>query len=268
MEVYVYAAGVKFRAARVPEREESCTLRRASRHHLPHPTPVRRTNLTGLILEQLRHYVLTHGFTAEDRLPPERDLAARLSVSRPSLRNALDWLSERGALRRVQGGGTFLQPNFLEVLTEAGLGATNPERNIAEVIEARVHLEPILARLAAERITADQATALRAEVAQAADLMEDVAAWRDHDLRLHVRIARLAGNSILCATIEAVYSDIVRLWREHSEELDRRELQSEHEAIVDAIAHGDADTAEQRMREHLESLHRAASGRQLRAVSA
>jgi len=211
---------------------------------------------------------LTHGFTTDDRLPPERDLAARLSVSRPSLRNALDWLSERGALRRVQGGGTFLQPNFLEVLTEAGLGGSGPDHNIAEVIEARVHLEPILARMAAERITADQAAALRADVAQAAELIDNTAAWRDHDLRLHVRIARLAGNAVLCATLEAVYADIVRLWREHADDLDRRELQSEHEAIVDAITHGDADTAEQRMREHLESLHRATGGRQLRAVSA
>lgn len=242
-------------------------MRRASRHHLPHPAPVRRTNLTGLILEQLRYYVLTHGFTAEDRLPPERDLAARLSVSRPSLRNALDWLSERGALRRVQGGGTFLQPNFLEVLTEAGVGRSGTERDIADVIEARDFLEPILVRLAAERITAEQAALLRAEVAQAAELVDDAAAWRDHDLRLHVRIARLAGNAVLCETLEAVYANIVRLWREHAEDLDRRELQSEHEAIVDAVAHGDVDTAEQRMREHLETLHRAAGGRQVRVAS-
>lgn len=216
--------------------------------------PVRRTNLTQLILDQLRCYVLNNGLVEEDRLPPERELAAQLNVSRPSLRNALDWLEERGALRRVQGGGTFLQPNFLHVIADArDLGGPS-DTNLHDAIEARVHLEPAVIRLAAERITGEELEQLAEEVAKAKYRTSDVAFWRWHDLQFHSRLARVCGNSILSQALETILSDVFLLCTSHADRFDIARAQAEHEQILEALTWRDGELAAQRMSEHLQSV--------------
>lgn len=215
--------------------------------------PVRRANLTQLILDQLRSYVLTNGLVEEDRLPPERELASQLSVSRPSLRNALDWLEERGALRRVQGGGTFLQPNFLHVIADARESNSNGDMSLRTAREARLHLEPILVRLACERITQKDLDALAAEVSKAKFRTEDAAFWRWHDLQLHSRIARSSGNDMLARTLQDALSDIYLSWVTQTEPSDCARAQREHELIVEALVWRDGDLAATRMAEHLQN---------------
>lgn len=213
--------------------------------------PVRRANLTQLILDQLRSYVLTNGLVEDDRLPPERELASQLSVSRPSLRNALDWLEDRGALRRVQGGGTFLQPNFLHVIADAREANANGESCLTEAREARLHLEPVLIRLACERMPQKELDGLVDEVAKARFRTQDATFWRWHDLQFHSRVARASGNSILARTVEEILNDIYLSAVTQSELPDFQTAQAEHEQIVEALSWRDQDLAASRMSEHL-----------------
>ncbi len=162
----------------------------------PGPDPVHRTNLTTLILYRLRDFAIAQGLVEGDRLPPERELAARLSVSRPTLRGALDWLNRRGALRRVQGGGTFLEANFLAALAEGPNAASSESAELREVAEARCALEPLLAKMAAERMTPDDAHRLQSAIERSAKCVDDRRAWHQHDLQFHLEVARLAGNCV------------------------------------------------------------------------
>jgi GntR family transcriptional repressor for pyruvate dehydrogenase complex len=216
--------------------------------------PVRRTNLTQLILDQLRSYVLNNGLVEEDRLPPERELAAQLNVSRPSLRNALDWLEERGALRRVQGGGTFLQPNFLHVIADARDSEGAGDQCLREAIEVRVHLEPVLIRLASERASQAELNALAEETAKAKFRTADLAFWRWHDLQFHSRLARFARNAALARTLEEALADVYLLSAGQREPNDFARAQSEHELILEALMWRDADAASSRMSEHLQGM--------------
>jgi GntR family transcriptional repressor for pyruvate dehydrogenase complex len=224
---------------------------------MPVSAPVRRTKLLNLILNQLRDYAITHGLAEDDRLPPERDLAAQLSVSRPSLRNALDWLSQRGALRRVQGGGTFLRSNFLVVLAQDEAGAELPEDQIAEVVEARVQLEPMLIRMAAGHIKQQDLEWFRHEFSRVENRLDNLDGWRHHDLSFHVRLSRLSGNSILAETLDAIFPRVLKLWTATPGFFNRAEALSDHRAIIDALGRGDAEMAARRMYKHVLDFKRS-----------
>jgi len=237
---------------------------RLRRTHLPGPAPVRRTNLTQLILDQLRDYVLGHGLLEEDRLPPERELAAQLDVSRPSLRNALDWLAQRGALRRVQGGGTFLQSTFLTVLAEAHIAAQTESPNVGDVAEARGYLEPLLVELAAERADDEELEALTADSARAGERLDDTEFWRQHDLAFHSRVAKLSGNAVLGESLIAALRQSAGSGPSTVAQFDSRNCHEQHAEIIAALARRDGENAARLMREHLQSCHGVAESATLR----
>ncbi len=224
------------------------------RSPLPSPTPVRRAKLTTLILDQLRQFVITHGLVENDRLPPERDLAIRLQVSRPTLRNALNWLHDREALRRVQGGGTFLQANFLDVIADYE-GEHVPLANVLEVCEARIIIEPTLARLAAERINSRDLESLHVELRRGQQRLADDSGFRRHELQFHIRLAQAAGNAVICGVIEPLLTRANTAAHRANGNHDPRRSLNDHQCIVDAITRRDGHAAAQYMTEHLRSSH-------------
>lgn len=102
-------------------------------------------------LEQLRGLINQHESTPGTPLPTERELSETLGVGRREVRRALDVLEEEGRIWRKQGKGTFIGPSApVEPLALQGLVQ---QTNLLEVMEARLQLEPGLARLAALRAT-------------------------------------------------------------------------------------------------------------------
>lgn len=219
--------------------------------------PVRRTSLVNLILDRLRELIASQGLRPGNRLPPERQLAKQLNVSRPSLRAALDLLSQRGALRRVQGGGTYLQPNFATILAEVQETAGVDESTFPEVVEARRCLEPMLVELVAEKANSEQIESLRLEVMEAGENLDDVLAWHQHDLRFHTQLARLSGNSILSATLESLFPRVLASWQANPERFDIPMFHADHLAVVDALSNGKGTEAAEVMRRHLKSFQQA-----------
>jgi GntR family transcriptional repressor for pyruvate dehydrogenase complex len=212
--------------------------------------PVRRKSLVSLILDQLREFIASAGLRAGDRLPPERQLAEQLAVSRPSLRIALDWLSERGALRRVQGGGTYLEPNIAMVLAQSRDNEFVDKAHLRDVVEARFLIEPHLAELAASRGTPEQIQKLRQGVEEARG--GDPFAWYQHELVFHVGLARLAGNAFLAGALETMFPQILATWQARTEPFDVAGAAADHLRILDAIAQKDGTLASREMTNHLE----------------
>jgi DNA-binding FadR family transcriptional regulator len=246
-------------------RVEKHPLKINTRQRMPVPSPVRRTRLVTLILDQLRQYVIVHGLGEGDRLPPERELATQLKVSRPTLRAALDWLDQRGVLRRVQGGGTFVRANLLSVLAQCADNATNGDEQIHEVVEARRLLEPILIRLATKRASDADLETLRKDIEQIAAQAEDAEAWFQHDLQFHIRVARLAQNTILSRCMESLLSPVYSAWRANRPEFDLSRALSEHRAMVAAMLRRDADKAVRLSEAHLEQLEHVVRTSSLKA---
>lgn len=211
-------------------------------------------------LNRLRGWLLAEANAAGTRLPPERELAARLAVSRSELRKALLVLEVEGRLRREVGRGTVvLDParGSGTVLGDGILHALAARTGPHEAMIARLVLEPELARLAALHATPLQ-------IARARHLSEDmrrVTSWADYealDAAFHDLIAEAAGNPLLHEmhrVLNYVRQKVV--WRHLALPTDRPPPDyhslREHDALVRALETRDRAGAKEAMRAHLEA---------------
>lgn len=211
--------------------------------------------VTAGLAERIKHYVVEQGFTHNARLPPERRLSEVFGVSRAELRRALAGLEADGLIWRHVGRGTFIgaRPvHNLDDVTFLGQLASP-----AQVLEARLAIEPELARLAALHGVSGDCDAIRAcaERARAAGDWRSYEAW---DNKLHHAIAKATKNKLLIFlfdTLNVVRRSIV--WgQERTTERPPADHESfdQHDAIVAAIATHDPAAAAAAMRDHLRSV--------------
>ena len=205
------------------------------------------------IADQIRTLIADGEFTPGERLPPERDLAKQLGVSRPSLREALIALEMETLLDVRVGSGIYVtQPD--EARRSAGLaGASGP----FEVIRARRLIEGECAALAAKAATTAQVRAIRE--AHAAIVEESK---RDHnplsaDRLFHVRIAEAGGNSALVLVVQTLWDQRMGpLYRTLERKLEYPMMAAdtirEHKAIVATIARHDPRAARGAMHQHMD----------------
>lgn len=185
-----------------------------------------------------------------DRLPPERELAKRFRVSRPTIREALAALELAGMVESRQGSGTIV------VATSARVAGWGKQILPPQVFEARLVIEPQLAALAAEKRYPEDVTALR-ETLHRLEAEFDRTSSYESDLPLHHAVARAARNPILQQAMEeALAYTRDELWVD----LRRRALVAyearqghvqEWREIVDFITEGKPDEAASVWRRHL-----------------
>jgi DNA-binding FadR family transcriptional regulator len=202
------------------------------------------------LLRAIKLGVVAHG----ESLPPERELAARLAVSRETLREAIRALQQAGFVesRRGRYGGTFI------IYRPAAPGEDDVRRLVADMgaelddaLSYRQVLEPGAAALAAARaLSAEQRQYLQAR-------LEDVAAaepadYRLLDTRFHLAVAELAGSASLYASIAETrlrLNDLLNAIPLLQPNIEHSEVQ--HRALAAAILTGDAPAARREMEEHL-----------------
>ncbi|QGZ41425.1 DNA-binding FadR family transcriptional regulator [Pseudoduganella flava] len=192
-----------------------------------------------------------------ERLPAERELAAKLSVSRASLREALIAL-ELGGVVEVRGGsGVYV--------CEQPLPADVPEPGPGpfEVLAARRLIESEVAAIAAKVATGAAVDAILRAVEEMERHHEDRASNEQADRNFHMAIARATGNTALVGVVETLWNHRGTLWhklKEHYQTEDLR-LQTlpDHRKILEAIAAHDPAGARHAMRAHLERVTRTFS---------
>ena len=186
-----------------------------------------------------------------ERLPSERDLARRLEVGRASVREAIAALQVAGLVETRPGSGTFVAATPDEVRE---VHDSSP----SDLLEARLLLEPQVARLAAQRGRPDE------EIEALLALMEDATGdvWNDCDRRFHLRIAALTGNPVLIDLADRIAAVMDEpLWQRLRDDsiavLGRTTLHlAEHRMIYEAIVEGDADAAELYASQHIRRVRR------------
>lgn len=212
-------------------------------------------------LVQLRAWLARSDLPPNTRLPPERELSEILGVSRASLRKALAELESEGQLWRHVGKGTFTGTRVVEAINLAEIAhQTNP----AEVMRARLLLEPLIAREAAihSRPTGIEALKACAERSRAAST------WRQYetaDNDLHRTIALATGNRMVLAifdVLNAVRRTVV--WGHMRPNIDQPPADhhsfSAHDRIIAAIEMRDREGASAAMRDHLKNVERVLLG--------
>lgn len=190
-----------------------------------------------------------------ERLPAERDLAKRLAVSRPTVREAMVALEIAGLVEVRTGAGIFVRErNFdgMSTITfDAGQGPF-------DLLVARQMIEPEIAALAAPLAGHEDLTALERTIDALAEATNYRASLHS-DRAFHIGIARITGNTVLVSIIEGLWNilispifDVLAI-RTGLPDRGRMTVQ-DHRAIVAALRARDAEGAREAMRTHLQHV--------------
>ncbi|WP_232298801.1 FadR/GntR family transcriptional regulator [Granulicella tundricola] len=235
------------------------------------PTQDGATNhsqLTMQVVDHVRDLISSGELKPGDRLPPERELARKLKISRSSLRAGIGFLSAMGVLKSRHGAGTFVSsgPPALDSSSLTVLGALHGFLPW-QMFEARLVLEANVAALAAERATGEHIAELAEEVAEMYAFMDDPQEYLIHDVRFHRTISRAAGNPILAALMETITAslyDTRRITVDHA--VDLKESAEMHREIYRAIRSRNPAAAKRAMEQHLNMARTAQATEPLKDV--
>lgn len=250
---------------------------RATGHHLSvandlsHAVlrPARDGNTFEQTVERLAEAIKLGVFQAGDRLPPERELADVMQVSRMTLRDALAALRDAGFVetRRGRGGGTYVQGAQAadrptgRIEAKSGLGKASSKTSkslLRDALDFRRVVEPGAAALAARRVA--EGALDSAELSQlwdhlvAAEAATDDARRRIADSRLHLAVAFVAGSESLTAAVADAQVRLGQLLA--AIPVLRRNIahsDAQHRTVVESIAAGDQDAARRAMEQHCDA---------------
>jgi DNA-binding FadR family transcriptional regulator len=220
---------------------------------------MKTTRLSDQIAETLQGMIANGTFKPGDRIPSERELASRLDVSRPSLREAIQKLNSKGLMSTRRGGGTYvseeLAPEFVDPLLQ--LLREQPESRF-DVLEVRHALEGTAAYYAALRGTREDKLKIRKCFVQmiekhgSPDPMDEARA----DAAFHLSIVEACHNLVLLHVMRGLFT---LLQSSISHNLDKlytlprvfEPLSRQHERLMEAIVEGDPEKARQAAQAHL-----------------
>lgn len=209
--------------------------------------PQGRRTVTSGLADRLVTAIAVAAYSPGERLPPERELAVTLGVSRATLRQALQQVADLGLLeaRRGRGGGNFVATvSWEQVAPEVARRTLEVELpRLLDLFDYRCLVEGMIARAAAERRTADDVSQLRAALADFRSVDGMIEA-RALDRRLHGLVTATARNPHL-TSLSAHLTAAATLGfgaEPYAPEFLGR-ARAEHEELVGHITRGDADAA-------------------------
>ena len=206
------------------------------------------------IADQLRVLIERSEFAVGTRLPPERDLATQLGVSRPSVREALIALEVEGLVEVRMGSGVYVRNADGQATRK--VTAEGP----LEIIRARQLIEAELAAHAARHMKKAQVAGLR----EAVRLMEEEAGAghtpTQGDRLFHTRIAEASNNSVLLRVVSELFDErrnplFEQLGSHFETATSWAAAIAEHGKVIDAIAARSAQAARDAMAQHLSNSH-------------
>ena len=220
--------------------------------------PIKPKKIADEVAEQLRALILQGTLEPGEKLPPERELAKALNVSRTSLRDALNDLQGMGLVEIQRGNRTFVRPITTRSVHDPLVAYINssPE-NVYKLFEVRKHLEIGAASLAAERATEADIRQLEKQLVL---MQNDI----DHDhlgaktgIEFHKMIAEASHNELYLHLIQTIYDLLQEPFRKawgdvFKNKKDWKTDIDHHKAIVSAIKRRDSAEAEKTVETHLE----------------
>jgi GntR family transcriptional regulator, transcriptional repressor for pyruvate dehydrogenase complex len=209
------------------------------------------------IADQLRGLIAAGEFALGSRLPPERDLAVQLGVSRPSVREALIALEVEGLVEVRMGSGIYVTALEAAPAVRGALGAV---LGPFDIIRARALIEAELAALAARACTPALLKKLRAGVkAMEEDIARGVMPIRG-DREFHLALAEASANAALLRVVTGLFDErnnplFEQLGRHFENARSWRCAVAEHRAVLRAVAAGEVAAARRAMQTHLQNSH-------------
>ncbi|WGL51857.1 FCD domain-containing protein [Nocardioides sp. BP30] len=229
--------------------------------------PVARSRAYELVVDQIEEQILAGSLRVGERLPGERELAARLEVSRAAVREAIRTLEAQGVVRSSVGSGPDAGTVVSAVPSEAlnrllRLHVALANFPMRDVVEARVMLERFSATLAAAHADEARLAHLLALLEAMDDTGIDRERFNDLDTDFHIAIAEAGGNRLVADMTIAIRDSTRRPILRGLEGLGDSwtevcaDLRHEHRRLYDAILAGDAGAAADEVETHIRGTSR------------
>jgi GntR family transcriptional repressor for pyruvate dehydrogenase complex len=219
-------------------------------------TAVRRTRIFESVAQQIQKLIVDGGLKPGARLPPERELASRLAVSRSSVRDAIRILELAGLVVPRQGEGTVVADLSPETVAAPIASILVRKRElIAELIDVRKMIEPALAARAAERATPEDIARLEEILERQRAKAKRGESTVGEDSEFHYHIALAAKNKVVRSVIDVIMQLLkeTRARTLQAPGRPRRSLEG-HQRVLAAIRRHDPAAAERAVRRHLEEI--------------
>lgn len=218
--------------------------------------PIAKTGVSEVLVDQLLGFVAAGQLKPGDKLPPERDLAMRFAVSRPTVREALRALSVIGVIEIRHGGGAFVSALKADDL----LGPLNFFLNLSEVsveklYDARRLIEGEICALAASRATEENLTILAELIEKQEAAIKDSALYLDLDSQFHEHLGEISDNPFLLRAAKSlnVLGVEFRKTAVTIKSMLSRSI-SDHKKILSALKAKDPEAARVAMVAHMEQV--------------
>lgn len=223
------------------------------------------TQRTMHVVNHIRSLIEDGTLKLGDKIPPEREFARSLKISRASLRTGIGYLAAMGVMKVRHGVGTFVADGPAE-FGKASFSLMGVLHGFQSwhMFEVRLIIESHLAALAAQRSKEEHHTALAEEVAEFFASVDNPPEFLIHDVSFHRILAQASGNPILAALMETITSALYDKRRKTVElSTDLRESAEMHRKIYHAIRAHDPVKAQKLMEQHLR-MARTAQGMERR----
>ena len=223
-------------------------------------TPVR---LYENVIEQIMNLIKNNKLKPGDKLPPERELAEKLSISRGSLREAFRVLESRGLIKSKPGGGRYIREIRKNGHNNTENIILNLEKSsILELLEAREMFEVKIAEIVAQRATPEDIKSIE----KALNKMNEEEGLKndektESDTEFHLAIAGASHNFVFVNIIK-LHLDLLKNTREKTQQIPGRQEERwrEHQAILQAIKERDSKKAGEAMLKHLRNVREIVVG--------
>jgi GntR family transcriptional regulator, transcriptional repressor for pyruvate dehydrogenase complex len=214
-----------------------------------------RGSLTGALVQRIQEMIHEGQLAIGEKLPPERQLADDLGVSRPSVRQAIKSLESMGIVVARVGVGNFVNPdlspeNLLHGPMQFAIRLSNISRR--QLYEMRQIVEVQVVGLAAERATDEQIAAVGEALDDMRNQSGEARAMAGCDHRFHMAILTSSGNDIFRMIFEPISK---LLWEDLADRMqlfDPARIVDLHRDIYDALRRRDREGAMLAMRTHLD----------------
>jgi GntR family transcriptional regulator, transcriptional repressor for pyruvate dehydrogenase complex len=222
---------------------------------------IRRNAVAHEAITTIKRMIVRGDLRAGQRLPAERELAAQLGVSRPSLREAIRALIALNILESRHGEGTFVSSLDPELLAEPiDFVLQVDDGGIAALFEARHVLEAGIAALAAERASDLELAELEDFAKRGRAKVGDPEAFIEHDVEFHDRIRRAARSPVLASMLGSISTlSLETRCRTAQSQAVRSRALADHVSMAKTLKARDPEAARRAMIAHLDHVRRALS---------
>ncbi len=211
------------------------------------------------VSDYIKKRILSGELKPKDKIPPERELAEDLDISRGSVREGLRTLENMGVIKSVQGSGNFITDNFEETVTEImSFMYVLKGMDVHQITEFRYTIEWEAMELAVKQATDQQKMAMQAHL-KMLKAIDDEDMCVPHDKAIHYLLVEASGNSYMMTTYNAL-TRIMDLYipRQRANIIagmkENHTLQAAHDLMVEGVVEGDLKKGMEGIKRHFQYI--------------